>query len=109
MQQAQQEAKAAREEYAKYKEEMSSHEAQIEDLTVDKELAEAKLEEVELELEQVKEKLNEVTLELDVLKGEVEANGLEGAASTFRSKQNDKETEQLKIALIKFEHSLLFE
>ena len=102
LQQAQLEAKTIKDEFDSYKEEMRDFESRLEELTVDKELAEAKLEEVNYDFEQTKEKLAEITLELDVLKGEVETNGLEGAASTFKSKQNDKEQEQLKIALIKY-------
>lgn len=80
---------------------MSSHEQRLEEMTVDKELAEAKLEELQDEITKLTEKNEEIKLELDVLKGEIEINGVSGAASSFQNKQLEKECETLKAALIK--------
>jgi dynactin 1 len=101
LQQSQQESKSVREQYEAYKEEMSNYESRIEELTVDKELAEARLEELQEEMEKIQEKNEEIKLELEVLKGEIELEGVEGAANTFKSKQAEKEQEQLKAAIIK--------
>ena len=101
LQQTKEELKSISESYAAYKEEMSNHEQRIEEITVDKELAEAKAEELEDEMEKLKEKFEETKLELEVLKSEIEINGKEGATSTFQNKQMEKESENLKVALIK--------
>ncbi|CAF0807877.1 unnamed protein product [Brachionus calyciflorus] len=96
-----QEAKTYKDEYEAYKDEMSSHESRLEELTVDKELAEARVEELQEEMNKLNEKYEETKLELDVLKGEMEINGVEGAVTSFQTKQLEKEAETLKLALIK--------
>jgi dynactin 1 len=101
LQQAKEEVKTITEAYAAYKEEMSNHEQRIEEITVDKELAEAKVEELEDEMEKLNEKFEETKLELEVLKSEIEISGKEGATSTYQNKQMEKESENLKVALIK--------
>ena len=101
VQQSKEETKATSDAYAAYKEEMSNHEQRLEEITVDKELAEAKVEELEDEMEQLKEKLEETKLELEVLKSEIELNGKEGVSASYQNKQMEKESENLKSALIK--------
>lgn len=99
--QAKQDAKTLKEQFDGYKEEMSEVETRIEETTVDKELAEARVEELQDEINRLNDKVEELQLELDVLKGEIETNGVDGAAASFQLKQNEKEQERLKAALIK--------
>lgn len=96
-----QDTKSVREGYAEYKEEMDSVEQRIEEMSVDKEIAEARCEELQDDYDKLMEKNEEIKLELDVLKGEIELNGVGGAAASFESKQIAGEVERLKKALIK--------
>jgi hypothetical protein len=80
---------------------MSNHEQRIEEMTVDKELAEARVEELQENEMKLNDKLEELKLELEVLKEEIELSGKDGVASSYRSKQSEKEHETLKAALIK--------
>jgi len=95
------ETKSVRDAYAEYKEEMDSVEQRIEEMSVDKEIAEARCEEMQDEIDRLKERNEEIKLELDVLKGEIELNGVSGAAASFETKQMSGECERLKAALIK--------
>lgn len=101
IQQVKSEGSVVKEQFESYKEAMNSHEQRLEEMTVDKELAEAKLEELQDEVIKLSERNEELKLELDVLKGEIEMNGVDGAASTFHNKQAEREIENLKAALIK--------
>jgi dynactin 1 len=96
-----QETKDIKDEFDLYKDEMSTHEQRLEEITVDKELAEARIEELEDTIQRVEDKCEEYKLELEVLKGEIELNGVDGASSSFQTKQLEKELERLKSALIK--------
>lgn len=96
-----QDYKSLKEQFMEYKEEMDSVEQRIEELSVDKEIAEARCEELQDDIDKLTEKNEEIKLELEVLKGEIEVNGVSGAASSFEAKQMAVESERLKGALLK--------
>lgn len=100
------ETKKEHQEYISQREENDSQAQElaesVELLTLDKEMAEEKCEALQQELDALKEKVEELTLDLEIIRGEKEASGEPGAATTsVEYVQLEKQNERLKEALVK--------